>query len=573
LTIKLLLVICIATMYIDTSKSVQRGKTYYRHLLRESYREDGKIKHRTLANFSSIPDRVITAMKLALKHKEDLSVLVNVTNIETAQGMRIGAVFCLQAVAVRLGLVKALGADRQGKLAFWQVLARLIDQGSRLSAVRLAERHGICDILGLDTFHEDHLYANLSWLSENQEVIEKRLFKQRYGTAPPKLFLYDVTSSYLEGTCNAFGAFGYNRDGKKGKQQIVVGLLADSEGVPVSVRVFEGNTQDVKTVGDQVSALVKRFGVEEVIFVGDRGMLKQPQLNLLEDHRFHYITAITKAQIRKLLKDGVFQMELFDDDIGEIEYEDIRYVFRRNPQRAEEISKNRGDKLKNLERLLDQKNAYLAGHGRSKTEIAARKVVAYARKLKLQDWIEVDVDGRRLTLRFNRQACDEASRLDGCYVIKTDLPTGDAPAGMIHDRYKDLAQVEWAFRTFKQGHLEIHPTFVQTKASTQGHVFVIMLAYLLERELYRCWQNLDITVAEGIDELGSLRGVEITIGDVKCQKVPRPVGLSEKLLQAAGVRLPDVLPLRQIHVATRKKLTDGRKTKQHQQFTQKISQN
>ena len=560
-------------MYIDVSKSVQRGKTYYRQLLRESYREDGKIKHRTLANLSSLPDRVIAAMKLALKHKDDLSALVNVTNIETVQGMRIGAVFCLQAIAVRLGLVKALGTDRPGKLALWQVLARLIDQGSRLSAVRLAESHGVCDILGLDTFHEDHLYDNLFWLSENQEMIEKRLFKQRYGAAPPRLFLYDVTSSYLEGTCNAFGAFGYNRDGKKGKQQIVVGLLADSEGVPVSVRVFEGNTQDVKTVGDQISVLVKRFGVEEVIFVGDRGMLKQPQLNLLEDHRFHYITAITKTHIRKLLKDGVFQMELFDEDLGEIESEGIRYVFRRNPQRAEEISTNRDDKLNKLQKLVDQKNVYLAGHGRSKAEIAVNKVVAYARKLKLQDWMEVGVDERRLTLQFNRQACDEASRLDGCYVIKTDLPTGDIPAGMIHDRYKDLAQVEWAFRTFKQGHLDIHPTFVQTEASTKGHVFVIMLAYLLERELYRCWQNLDITVAEGIDELGSLRGVDITIGDVTCQKVPRPVGLSEKLLQAAGVRLPDVLPLRLIHVATRKKLTDGRKRKRHQQLTPKISQN
>ena len=558
-------------MYIDVSKSVQRGKTYYRQLLRESYREDGKIKHRTLANLSSLPDRVIAAMKLALKHKDDLSALVNVTNIETVQGMRIGAVFCLQAIAVRLGLVKALGTDRPGKLALWQVLARLIDQGSRLSAVRLAESHGVCDILGLDTFHEDHLYDNLFWLSENQEMIEKRLFKQRYGAAPPRLFLYDVTSSYLEGTCNAFGAFGYNRDGKKGKQQIVVGLLADSEGVPVSVRVFEGNTQDVKTVGDQISVLVKRFGVEEVIFVGDRGMLKQPQLNLLEDHRFHYITAITKTHIRKLLKDGVFQMELFDEDLGEIESEGIRYVFRRNPQRAEEISTNRDDKLNKLQKLVDQKNVYLAGHGRSKAEIAVNKVVAYARKLKLQDWMEVGVDERRLTLQFNRQVCDEASRLDGCYVIKTDLPTGDIPAGMIHDRYKDLAQVEWAFRTFKQGHLDIHPTFVQTEASTKGHVFVIMLAYLLERELYRCWQNLDITVAEGIDELGSLRGVDITIGDVTCQKVPRPVGLSEKLLQAAGVRLPDVLPLRLIHVATRKKLTDGRKRKRHQQLTPKLS--
>ena len=560
-------------MYIDTSKSVQRGKTYYRHLLRENYREDGKIKHRTIANLTGLPDKVIAAMKLALRHKDDLSVLANVKDIEVAQGMRIGAVFCLQAIAARLGLVKAFGSDRQGKLALWQVLARLIDQGSRLSAVRLAERHGVCDILGLDAFNEDHLYANLFWLSEKQEGIEKRLFKQRYGGAPPRLFLYDVTSSYLEGTYNAFGAFGYNRDGKRGKQQIVVGLLTDSGGVPVSVRVFEGNTQDVKTVGDQISLLVKRFGVEEVIFVGDRGMLKQPQLDLLDDHRFHYITAITKPQIRKLLKDGVFQLELFDEVLGEIEYEGIRYIFRRNPQRAEEIAANRADKLKNLQKLLDRENVYLAGHGRSKVEIAVKEVLAYARTLKLQDLIEVGVDERRLTLQFNRQVCEEASRLDGCYVIKTDLPAGDVPAEVIHDRYKDLAQVEWAFRTFKQGHLEIHPTFVRTEASTRGHVFVIMLAYLLERELQRCWQDIDITVAEGIDELGSLRGVEFTIGGVICQKVPCPVDLSEKLLQAADVRLPNVFPLRKVHVATRKKLTDGRKTTRHQQLTRKKSQN
>jgi transposase len=559
-------------MYIDASKSVQRGKTYYRHLFRENYREDGKIKHRTIANLSSLPDKVIAAVKPALRHKDDLSALTSVTHIETIQGMRIGAVFCLQAVATRLGLVKALGTDRQGKLALWQVLARLIDQGSRLSAVRLAESHGVCDILGLNAFNEDHLYGNLSWLSEHQEDIEQRLFKQRYGAAPPRLFFYDVTGSYLEGTCNAFGAFGYNRDRKKGKQQIVVGLLVDSEGTPVSVRVFEGNTQDVKTVGDQISVLVKRFGVEEVVFVGDRGMLKQPQLNLLDEHRFHYITAITKPQISKLLEAGVFQMELFDEELGEIEYDGIRYIFRRNPQRVAEIAANRESKLKKLQKLLDQRNVYLAGHSRSKVETGVREVKAYAKKLKLEDWIEVSVEDRRLTLQFNHQACAEDTRLDGCYVIKTDLPAGDIQAAMIHDRYKDLTQVEWAFRTFKQGHLEIRPTFVQTKAGARGHVFVIMPAYLLERELYRCWQNLDITVAEGIDELGSLRGVEINIGDVTCQKVPRPVDLSEKLLQAADVHLPDILPLRQVHVATGKKLTEGRKTKQYRKLTPQMSQ-
>jgi hypothetical protein len=296
-------------------------------------------------------------------------------------------------------------------------------------------------------------------------------------------------------------------------------------------------------------------------------MLKQPQLDLLEDHRFHYITAITKVQIRKFLKDGVFQMELFDEDLGEIESEGIRYIFRRNPQRADEIVASRTDKLKNLQKLLDQQNIYLTGHGRAKVDIAVGKVKAYAQKLKLQEWIDIGIEDRRLTLYFNHQACEEASRLDGCYVIKTDLPVEEIPARMVHDRYKDLALVEWAFRTFKQGHLEIHPTFVHTEDSTKGHVFVIMLAYLLERELYRCWQDLNITVAEGIDELGSLRSVDITIGNVICQKIPQPVGLSEKLLQAANIRLPDVIPSRNILVATRKKLPTERKIKQPQQLT------
>lgn len=548
-------------MYIDTSKSIQREKIYTRHLLRETYREGGKIKHRTIANLSGLPDKVIAAMKLALRHKDNLSVLVDVNGIEMKQGMRIGAVFCLKVLADRLGLMKALGTDQQGKLALWQVMARIINQGSRLSAVRLAESHAACDIMGFNAFNEDHLYANLAWLSKNQEVIEKRLFKHRYGAAPPRLFLYDVTSSYLEGMCNAFGAFGYNRDGKKGKQQIVVGLLTAHDGAPVSVRVFTGNTQDPKTVADQISALVNRFGVKDVVFVGDRGMLKQPQIDVLNDHRFHYITAITKAQIQKLINDGSFQMSLFDEDLGEVEIDGVRYIFRRNPQRVDELSASRTDKLKNLQRLLDKQNLYLAGHPRAKVEVAIKKVTEYAKKLKLHDWITVTVDERHLEIHFDREGCEQAAQLDGCYVLKTDLPATEDSARVIHQRYKDLAQVEWAFRTFKRGHLEIRPTFVQSEESTRGHVLVIMLAYLLERELSGYWRDLNITVAEGIDELSSLRVVEIAIGDATCQKVPRPADLNEKLLRLADVRLPVVLPLRKVHVATRKKLATERKRK------------
>jgi transposase len=547
-------------MYVDTSYSNQRGRTYCRHLLRESYREDGKVKHRTLANLSHCTEEEIAAIKLALKHKSNLAELGTIEDVKTKQGMRIGAVFTLNALAERIGLPKVLGYHREGRLALWQVLARFIDQGSRLSAVRLAERHAACDILGLDSFNEDHLYNNLAWLAEQQEVIEKRLFRKRYGNKTPQLFLYDVTSSYLEGVKNILAAFGYNRDGKKGKMQLVIGLLTGAEGTPVAVRVFEGNTQDPKTISEQVRTLSSIFGVKEVTLVGDRGMIKQAEIDLLNDKGFHYITAITKPQIRKLISEGVFQMELFDEDICAVQWDGVRYILRYNPERTRELARNRKDKLKKVKELLKEKNFYLAEHSRAKVEVARRNVKEKAKRLKIDDWVTIVTNGRTLELIVDEEIKKHTAQLDGCYVIKTDMSEEIATAETIHDRYKDLTKVERAFRTFKNGHLEVQPTFVRTEDSTRGHVFVVMLAYLLECELDKYWRCLEITVEEGIDELGSLRGVEMTIGKGTCQKVPEPTDLNKQLLDAVRIKLPTVLPLRKVHVATRKKLVSERKS-------------
>jgi len=549
----------VATMYVDTSYSTQLGKTYCRHLLRESYRESGTVKHRTLANLSHCSSEEIAAIKLALKHKGNLTVLGSLEDIETKQGLRIGAVFTVNVLAERIGLSKALGHHRQGRLALWQVMARFIDQGSRLSAVRLAERHAACDILGLDSFNEDHLYSNLAWLCEQQEAIEKRLFRIRYANRPPELFLYDVTSSYLEGVKNILAAFGYNRDGKKGKMQLVIGLLTSADGTPVAVRVFEGNTQDPKTISEQVRTLAATFGVKRVTLVGDRGMIKQGQIDLLNEKGFHYITAITKPQIKKLISEGVFQMELFDDEVCTVQWEGVRYILRCNRQRAKELEGNREDKLNKVKGLLKGNNFYLAEHPRAKIEVAQRKVEEMAKTLKINEWASVVTNGRALELVVDEEVKKQVAQLDGCYVIKTDLPGEAATAETIHNRYKDLAQVERAFRTFKNGHLELRPTFVRSEASTRGHVFVVMLAYLLERELSNYWRGLETTVAEGIDELSSLRGTVLTIGQTRCQKMPESEGLSKQLLEAAGIKLPDILPLRKVPVATRKKLVSERK--------------
>ena len=224
-------------MYIDTSHSTRGGKTYTRHLLRESYRAHGKVLHRTIANVSQCSEAEIEAMRLALRHKEALEQLGTIQDaITLQQGPSFGAVWTVYHVARRLGIAQALGTTREGKLALWQVIARVIDQGSRLSAVRLAMAHAACDVLGLGTFDEDALYENLDWLAGAQAGVEDRLFAQRTKTKPVSLFLYDVTSSYLEGTHNALAAFGYNRDGKKGKRQIVIGLLCDEDGHPNTVR-------------------------------------------------------------------------------------------------------------------------------------------------------------------------------------------------------------------------------------------------------------------------------------------------------------------------------------------------
>src|SRR5207249_10500354 len=215
-------------MYIDTSHITRGGKTYTRHLLRESYRANGKVLHRTIANVSQCSAAEIEAMRLALRHKEDLEHLGTVQDAVTLkQGLSFGAVWTVYHVARRLGMAQALSTTREGKLALWQVMARVIDQGSRLSAVRLAMAHAACDVLGLGAFDEDALYENLDWLAGIQASVEDKLFAQRTKTKPVSLILDDVTSSYVDATQSAFAAFGHTPDATKGTRQIVIGLLCD----------------------------------------------------------------------------------------------------------------------------------------------------------------------------------------------------------------------------------------------------------------------------------------------------------------------------------------------------------
>jgi len=253
-------------MYIAT---VPNRKSPPAILLRESYRENGKVKSRTIANLTRWSPERIEALRKAFKGEFDG------VDGEPISGEIFGVLFALKQLADQVGITRVLGPSEEGRLALFLVLARIAHGGSRLSAVRWAEQHAVSDVLGLEGFDENDLYDALDWLEAEQVRIEQRLYEtyvKRTGE-PPAMVLYDVTSSYFEGEHNELAEYGYNRDGKKGKKQIVIGLLTGADGEPLAVRVFEGNTADPSTVGEQIELLRQQFGVAEVVFVGDRGMI------------------------------------------------------------------------------------------------------------------------------------------------------------------------------------------------------------------------------------------------------------------------------------------------------------
>ncbi len=512
-------------------------------LLRESYREGGKVKTRTLQNITHWPKTRILALQQLLKGEFDEGIP---SESDVRQGKAVGALYVLSEIAKRCGVAKVLGRGRKSRLALMLVLARLQLQGSRLATVRWAEEQAVAEVLGVSNFDEDDLYATLDFLAEEQAVIETRLFRYRYGKTPPSLFLYDVTSSYLEGEENELAEYGYNRDGKKGKKQIVIRLLTDHKGDSVAVRVFQGNTTDPKTVETQIRILADRFGVTEVTLVGDRGMLKGPQLDKLPEG-FRYITAITKPQIRSLMEKGVLQYHLFDELVCEVEHGGVRYILRRNPVRKLELAESRHSKLRKLQALAAKQTAYLAEHPKARLESARKKVQAKLQQLKLSGWVQLAVCDQTINLITDEAAKADEALLDGGYVIKSDLPKTTADTQTVHDRYRDLAQVERDFRTLKTDHLEVRPIYVRKESRTRGHVLVTMLALLIQRHIQTCLKTHFAAekeipqVTEVLRSLDRLCIYREELQGLHLHKIMRPSPRQTEYLTALSVTLPKKL--------------------------------
>lgn len=497
-------------MHINRTRSGKNNQ-HVQVLLRESYREGDNVKKRTIANLSDWSADRIALLEAALHGGEQGAAMVHRSQVGVAGGKAYGALFVLTSLAKRLGIIEALGDSRAAKLALLMAVLRPIKAQSKLGTVALAQNQAIKEVLGIEQFDEDDLYGALDFLQENQESIEDRLFKVRKVQART-VFLYDVTSSYLEGRQNELAAYGYNRDKKKGKKQIVIGLLMDEYGQPISVEVFKGNTGDVSTVQAQLKKLKDRFGVERVVFVGDRGMLKKAQIEEINELSWNYITALTKPQVEKLLEEDVIQLGLFQEELCEVECENRRLILRCNPVRKEEVRRGRQERIEKVLTEGKKLTEKLKTSARANAQKSYDRMVIMAARYAVSLLIKIQLVEGKLVIEVDQGAVDSAEVLDGCYALVSDVPKELYVAEVIHERYKDLKFVEDAFKTLKTGLLDVRPLWHRRADRTKGHVFMCMLSLILTLEMKRALIETGITLKEAIEALNNVQLTEVTFG-------------------------------------------------------------
>lgn len=524
-------------------------------LLRHSYREDGKVKSKTLLNVTSWDTDKIIALKKLLNGDDDLYLG------SPCQGSNFGILFSLYQLAKESGISGSLGKKREGLLSLFLVLARISHQGSRLSASIWSKNQAVKEVLGIEKgFDEDDLYKSLDWLCKNQNQVERKLYKKyvsQHGN-PPALVLYDVTSSYFEGDKNALASYGYNRDKKKGKKQIVIGLLTSETGEPLAIRVFKGNTTDCSTVSDQIEVLKQELGIKEVVFIGDKGMVKSTGKKSLTKESWRYITSIGKMEIRKLMKEGVIQYDLFEEKLQEVSYEGKRYVLRLNKQLRDMLNHKRDDRLKDLESKLRSRNEFTKNNIRTNLESGKKNLDALAQRYRLDKFIEITINKseRKLELKIDEDLKRDTFMLDGCYALETDVSNETMDKGQIDARYHDLSKVERNFRTIKTTLLEVRPIYLRDEGSTRAHVFISMLALKLTRLFESKLKDhfglgktgrYNMTIDEALGHLEKINFLEYEFAGKKTVKLPRLNKVQSSIFQALGITMPKTVGIKQKH--------------------------
>lgn len=499
-------------MYIQYCTSKQNGKTYTYPLLCRKYREGGKIKTEVIANLTKFPAQTILAISGALKKGKE--VLVSLKDIIIKKSIDYGFVFVLLALMDRLRITEVLEkivGDR-AKFVRLMIIGKIVTRGSKLCIFNWINRNGaIAKKIGIDlaTLKLETLYETLADLSHLQLKIESK-WNLYHKSEKDEIYLYDITSSYFEGTQNALSAYGYNRDGKKGKLQIVVGLITNKEGFPLSIEVFEGNENDHVTVISQLQKIKNAYHAGNIIFVGDRGMrirYNLEQMSEQERQGVEYITALSIEEIRSLIKEETLQLSFFSKDLAEVEQEGVRYVLCTNPELEKEHSQTRSElKVKFEELLHDIKLSYNNRQQKNQankirvekgdqnkklvTQFSEKQLDSYkyrarkaCEKYSMQSFYNITISQEEFTVAFDFEKYTQAKQLDGKYIIVTNVKKEKMSKESVRGEYKNLKYVEHAFRDMKTTQLDIRPIYHINEDTTRGHVFVTMFAYAIVREL------------------------------------------------------------------------------------------
>jgi transposase len=470
-------------MYIDI---VPNRKSPPAVLLRESWREGKKIRKRTIANLSHWPMERVEALRAVLKGGVVVDKLE--TSFNAVRTMLHGHVAAVLGTIRKLGLDRLIGSrrSRERDLVVAMIAARILSPGSKLALARglgaEAQSSSLGFLLGIDDADEDELYGAMDWLLKRQERIEKKLVARHLGEG--SLVLYDVTSAHFEGRHCPLARYGHPHGGPKGKLQINFGVLADEQGRPVASEVFEGNVGDPTTFTAQVAKVRKRFELERIIYVGDRGMITSARIrsDLKTAEGIDWITALRAAQIQSLLKKGAFQPSLFDEmDLAEIsspEYPGERLIVCRNPLLAAERRRKRQELLAATEVKLDEvvsatKRSDRPLRGEKKIALKVGRVLG---RSKVAKHFEVTISDESFSYQRNEERIRQEATLDGFYVVRTSVAASRMAAEQVVSTYKSLSRLEQAFRMAKSIDLKVRPIFHRTEDRVRAHVFLCMLA-------------------------------------------------------------------------------------------------
>ncbi|MGA8744250.1 MAG: IS1634 family transposase [Solirubrobacterales bacterium] len=480
-------------MHVVTNRRQGKHREYVSHLLRRSYREDGKVKNETLANLSHLPEEAIAAIRATLRGE----VLIGADGgFEIVRSLPAGHVEAALRMARRLELARLLdrGPSRQRDLCLAMVCQRVLAPGSKLHTSRALGQSTLAGELGVEGADEDELYAALDWLLARQEKIEDRLAGRHLKDG--ELVLYDVSSSYFEGRKCPLAKLGYSRDRRRGTPQIIYGLLCDKPGRPLAVEVFSGELHDEATLSAQVQKLKRRFGLKTVIVIADRGMVTKANIEALgAAEGVGWITALKAPQIKRLVKDGQLQLSLFDEaNLAEIsaseDYPGERLIVCRNPLVGAERSRKRSELLDATEAELEQvAERVKAGSLAGAAEIGLAVGPALKRH-KVKKHFEVAITDSNFTFSRRSEQIEAEAALDGFYVLRTSVPEDELAADEVVRSYKGLEQVERAFGTLKGPELEIRPIHHHLEGRVRAHVFLCMLAYYLTWHLREAWAPL-----------------------------------------------------------------------------------